>query len=63
MASELVHQRTAYGWSQDQNSAGPSENAPRVSSGPVTPEFEYEDGHQAIIASDSDLRMIISDSD
>ena len=45
------------------NSTGPSNNAPRVSSSPATPEIEHEDGHQTMIASDSDLPMIISDSD
>ena len=58
MVSELIHQRTAYGWSPDQNYAGPSKNAPRVGSGPATPEVEYEGGHQAIIASDSYLTLI-----
>ena len=61
MVSELVHQRTAYGWSPDQNFSGRIKNAPRVSSGPTTPEIEYKDGHQAIIASDPDLSIIISD--
>ena len=43
------------------NLAGPINNAPRVSSSPATSEIEYEDGHETIIASDSDLPMIISD--
>ena len=45
MVSELAHQRAAYGWSPDQNSGGPMKNAWRVSSGPATPEIEYEVGH------------------
>ena len=44
------------------NSAGPSNNAPRVSSSPATPKIGYEDGHLTMIAFDSDLPMIISDS-
>ena len=63
MVSELVYQRTAYGWSPNQNSAGPNKNAPRVSNVPATPEIEYEDDHQVIIASDADLPTIISNSD
>ena len=43
-------------------SAASSYNAPRVSSSPATPEIKYEDGHLTMIASDSDLPMIISHS-
>ena len=63
MVSELGHQRIAYGWSPDQNSTGPSKNALQISSDRATPEIVYEDEHQAIVASSSDLPMVISDSD
>ena len=45
------------------NSAGPSNNSPRVRSSSATPELEDENGHQTMIASDSDLPTIISNSD
>ena len=45
------------------NSAGPSNNAPRLSCSSAASEIQYEDGHQAMIAFDSNLPIIISDSD
>ena len=45
------------------NSAGPNNNAACVSNSSATLKLECENGRQTMIASESDLPMIISDSD